>query len=812
MRPGKTSITAPRFRGAVAAFFALLALLPTNLGASFTSNEDQVLSARMAGASGAWEAGPRIAANALMNPAGLPTRQGSDLMLTGGSPGRRGSGLGAAVLTLPVDETLMLALAYSGFLEDPAAGYIENTASLSAAFELNRWISVGGRYNWHQLEASNSAAGATGGSLDFGVRGRMGLGQRQGMILAVGIRNAASFWADRNWSRAMPVNIKGGLGWSWAGSSWAGIELSRVLPSAKGLDPATLIRAGAEHRFDSGFFASAGASTDPLQRFSCGTGWEGRQLPLGTHYALLVGDDGSLNHRFQVDWAFETRSPPTVSVAPLEIRYEEGTKRVKEAKFAVNVAEDQKAEAWQLEIRDKDGKLIRIIEGTGTPPGYVSWDGRDNSGAWVDDGDKVSYKLNIKTPGGEASSRPLLAGDMTVGASALSALSLDASNNQSSLPALLPVFGEDGKEVDHFMIKMPSAEGPLSKWKVLIKDSQGNVLQAIEGSGPMPTELSWDGKNKEGMRINDTSNLQISLVSVDLSGKASEISGSVYSQAGLALDWGDDHETRLSLRIAPFSPGGQSWEMSLSDATLKPMPVPKAAQAPQIALARPAAVPTRRPTALPAERPTEAPAKLPTAPPTERPTVVPTLGHTMQPSPISTEAPQPLPTPEATAAPTPRPTPQPTEVAPYQVLSSKPQIRIRSRLGGGRMAFAFLPPPEAAPSRGPAKPLSAETLKRLVQARTPYVVDVFEPGSAKEEKRLEGRVNAAYERYRGLGFKQIRLTGLVKSGEAGAEGLSRARAVRMSELLSKKGFKGEFVIWVKGEPGKEKGVRIEVLR
>jgi flagellar hook assembly protein FlgD len=807
---GNIPITASRNGVAALASLALLAFMPSFLGAAFTSSEDQVMSARAAGAGGAWEAGPLSLDSALMNPAGLPTRQGSDLMFSVGDPVPGASSIGAAVLTLPVDEDMTLAGSYTALVHDGALGYTENTVSLSMALALTRWLSLGGRYNWEEIASDSPVGGANGGSLDFGLRGRVGLGERNGLIAALGVRNAVDFWSDPNWSQSIPTDLKGGLGWSWAGTTWVGGEGSWIIPSTPALPSTMLWRMGGEHRFGSGLSLRAGLSTDAAQRWSLGAGWQSRGDGPRVHYALLDSADGNLSHRIQVEWGFAARSQPTVSVAPLEIRYEAGTKRVKEAKLAVNLPEDQRAEAWQLEIRDKDGKLIRVIEGTGTPPGYVSWDGRDTSGAWVDDGDQVSYKLSIKTPDGEASSRPLLVGDLTTGAGGLTALSLDAGQ-QSALPALLPVFGDNGKEVDHFQIRMPNSDGPLSSWKIQIKDSQGNLIQAIDGTGPLPAELSWDGKDKQGMSISDPNSLHISLVTVDLNGRATELTGTVYSQAGLALDWGQDKEIRLALRFAPFSPGGSSYEMTMSDITLAPIPIEaeKQAELPTgIPTARPTAVPTEVPTRVPTDIPTQRPTRIPTDTPTALPTMVPTAVPTPAPSPIPTELPTVMPTP----LPPPKPTPRPTEVAPYQVLSTTAHIHIVSRLGGGRMAFAFLPPPTPQPRTGPIVPLSPAVLKRLALAHEPFVVDVFQAHTSTEDPALLPRLDAAWERYRGLGFHRFRLTGLVKSGEEGGEALSRARAVRMSELLSRKGFKGEFVIWVQGEAGARKGVLIEVIR
>jgi hypothetical protein len=338
----------------------------------------------------------------------------------------------------------------------------------------------------------------------------------------------------------------------------------------------------------------------------------------------------------------------------------------------------------------------------------------------------------------------------------------------------MPVLSDGGKEVDHFMIKMPAAEVPASQWKILIKDGKGNVIQAIEGTGALPSELAWDGKNREGMRINDNSSLQISLVSVDPGGKVNEIAGTVYSPAGQSLDWGDEKEERLALRIAPLSPGGPAFEMTMSQASLRPLPVILAGPSQQSLASPMAQVPS------------------------------PTVRGTAEGVPAARR-----PETEESLAPARR---VKGKNPPFQVLSSAPKIRIRSQLGSERLAFAFMPKPTPVQALTRHAPLSRELLAQREMARQPLVVDVFRWDSSREEKSQMPALDAAWQRYRGLGFKLIRLTGLVTRGENDGDTLSRARAVRMSELLSNKGFNGEFVVWVDGRPGEQKGVRIEALR
>lgn len=794
---------------------AALLLSAAVLRAAFTSAYDQAVSARMAGAAGAWVAGPQGGDSALGNPAGLGFGLGPEILVTGGELDDSNLALGAIVLSLPYDAGLHFAISNGDLLQMGGSVYLENDSAISVDMLLAPGIDFGARYNYDHL--SSPGGSNNGSSIDLGLRGDYLFLEGQKISLGAELDNIISSWDDPDVAASVPIRVKAGLAWNLGQrpDTWIGTEIEESIASSPALPNLTDLKLGLEQRLPDGFVARAGFTSESEQRIALGAGWNYEDF--GFDAAVLRSDAGDYSERLEVSWSFAApaaASAPTVSVAPLEIRYVPGTKKIEEAKIALNVPSNQNAEAWQLEIRDKNGNVIRIIEGIGTPPGSVNWDGRDKNGLWVNDGDQVTYRLSIKSPDNQTSFQPLISGNLNLPGSDLLPMDISNTEKQAALPALMPIFGSDGKAVDHFLIRMPENNAPLSQWSIEIKDSHGSTLQTIQGSGALPSELAWDGKTKEGMKISDPGGLNISLVTMDMNGKPTEIQGTVYTQAGLNLDWGEDQMVRLKIREAGEHSEVHAWAMEVVPGSLAPLAIPSpdlSSTIPSPAVPEPSATltalePSLSPTpSLGSPSPSASPSPTATAQASPEPSPTDTVAMTWiaTATALVTEEPSPVPpTPTEMPSPTWTPDPTPRSFAP---------IHVQSQLSGERLAFVFMPAEEALVPSGPRHPLSPELLKRIHEAKIPQTLDIFPGESADEEKHLLGRLDDAYSHFRGLGFHLVRITGLLQYGEKGGYTLSRARAIRVSTLLNQRGYKGEFVIWVDSQPGAVKGVRIEVL-
>jgi len=105
----------------------------------------------------------------------------------------------------------------------------------------------------------------------------------------------------------------------------------------------------------------------------------------------LTDDDLGMTHRLGVSYRFggffaNSEADPEV-FSPLGER--SVTKIQLKSKTKANTEE------WSLDIQDKTNHVVRRFGGKGTPPAHVMWDGKDESGLALPDGN-YTYELTVK--------------------------------------------------------------------------------------------------------------------------------------------------------------------------------------------------------------------------------------------------------------------------------------------------------------------------------------------------------------------------------------------------------------------------------
>lgn len=150
-------------------------------------------------------------------------------------------------------------------------------------------------------------------------------------------------------------------------------------------DMQTDLRAGMEMWATRGFALRSGFdATREQSSFGAAFRWENWQFD----YSFLSHDLGathvmSATFRFGVPYGVRLGSD-TPRFSP------SGERRA--VNFDVQTAVRGEVEAWSLEIRDPQGKVVRQFAGNGAPPEGIEWNGEDDEGRIVDDG---RYEVRI---------------------------------------------------------------------------------------------------------------------------------------------------------------------------------------------------------------------------------------------------------------------------------------------------------------------------------------------------------------------------------------------------------------------------------
>lgn len=153
----------------------------------------------------------------------------------------------------------------------------------------------------------------------------------------------------------------------------------------------TFLNVGAEYRVLDKLAVRAGVNDG---RFTLGAGFALNQASLDYSHKS-VSDLGS-SHSFAVKYAFggfgvSARANPEI-FSPL------GEYNISRIQLVVKSRTD--VLRWNFQIINSDGSVIRHFEEDGTLPEEIVWDGRDNTGALVEDG-KFNYRFEIWTLDGE---------------------------------------------------------------------------------------------------------------------------------------------------------------------------------------------------------------------------------------------------------------------------------------------------------------------------------------------------------------------------------------------------------------------------
>lgn len=197
---------------------------------------------------------------------------------------------------------------------------------------------------------------------------------------------------------------------------------------------------------------------------------------------------------------------------------------------------------WAVTVKDKAGKAVRTYNQTNSgdiPPSSIIFDGKDDSGKQLKDGEYqavVTAKyLNGYEP--DPISSPVLV--------------LDTDKPAAQIVASEKVFGAGAKDSVKFSIMpVPSSGSTVPSWKGEIQSSDGKVVNSYAFGEYPPDEVVWNGISSDGT-IAEKGQYRFVLSGTDLAGNTG------VSQTTELVTF-DTTEAQLLLAVSDtaFSPNG----------------------------------------------------------------------------------------------------------------------------------------------------------------------------------------------------------------------------------------------------------------
>lgn len=455
-----------------------------------------------------------------------------------GTPWRgQGLGLGLTWLNVPPFNSTLDPSATPGSASDYA---------LSAAYALSLGPELQLGVTFRSILSNLASTSSLGAALDAGALFRP-FGRH--LTLAVVAQNLGIQSAYEDNSDPLPVSLRLGLGmhlYNAHGKRW----LNAVMDANKSLENRFKFNLGLElWLFDllalRGGYKLAEAGTDfaagtDLADFTVGTGFRLRAAQLD--YAMVPLGELGITHRVSLSWQFgytpravekEKLLAATPKFDALAGNQGNGVAFQLDPKKALG---DTPLKEWKVEIRDERGRVVKTLQGTGPVPKNLAWDLRAADGSLISRERPYMYTVTLRDWNGNA-----------VSTEGYIAKEIRPKQLMTSAPTYDP--GSGGLV---FKPKTAMTVG-VKEWKLNIRDSEGNLLKTISGTGAIPKNLVWTPSGSTSIGGDLLSGRKIQAIKYDLEfkdnqGRATVVSDQVRFAMGQALE----QSYRLPLPLREF--------------------------------------------------------------------------------------------------------------------------------------------------------------------------------------------------------------------------------------------------------------------
>ncbi len=453
----------------------------------------------------------------------------------------RGQGVGLGVTWLNVAP-------FNSTLDPTAVQGSASDYSLSGAYALNlsKQLQVGAVV---RTILSNLASNSSfGGSLDAGAIFRP-LGRN--LSLAVVAQNLGLQGAFESVSDPLPVSLRFGAAWHLfdAGDQrWVNL----IIDANKSLENRFKFNLGAEvWLFDllalrAGYKLSEGGQdfnpgdTNAIANLTAGLGFKLNAAQID--YAFVPLGELGLTHRVSASWKFGFKPRTIAKDKVMDATPKFGTLADgKSSGVAFNLDSkkafgDTPLKDWKVEIRDADGKLVKTLSGTGPVPKNLAWDLKSADGSLVSRDRPYKFAVTLRDWNGQA-------------------VSTDGFIAKEIRPKELMTGSPKYDAASGGLIFKPKTGMTVGvkEWKLNIRDTQGNILKTISGTGAIPKNLVWKPEDSALGGGDLLAGRQVQAIKYDLEFKDSRGQQAVVSdQVRFAMGKAEDDAYRLPLPLKEF--------------------------------------------------------------------------------------------------------------------------------------------------------------------------------------------------------------------------------------------------------------------
>ena len=141
---------------------------------------------------------------------------------------------------------------------------------------------------------------------------------------------------------------------------------------------------------------------------------------------------------------------------------------------------------WNVDIFNSRGSVKKNFNGERDLPPFILWDGKDNDGKTLDDGE---YRIKFSTVFNSGNTP----------SSFEKKLVIDSTPPEASIKHVPVYFSPDGDgENDILYIKADGTDNRgIRNWIIRIYAPSGNVFKVFSGSDAVPEEVIWDGLGED---------------------------------------------------------------------------------------------------------------------------------------------------------------------------------------------------------------------------------------------------------------------------------------------------------------------------